>query len=253
MSDKPTKLTNKSRRKVLQKAGVAGGAAAVAAWTKPTLNSVVIPAHAQTTGPQTLGGATSTQPISSVSNSRNQSIAGRALDALIPEAQAGLSGFSGNCGLFTVNGPDDYTHCITLTIDEMTPGSGFSFDLTGPDIYYGYCRYDTSYTYYYGVTNLTGSTTGTLNGLGFTVSIGDFEFVGTVADDFSSASGTVEQVSGPSRSVGNFSQGSSAFCSTGYGAYWSVNLDGSSCNLGAGVSRSSGRDIIISTEGRCLA
>ena len=245
MSDKPTKISNKSRRRVLQKAGVAGGAAAVTAWTKPSLNSVILPAHAQTSppAPMALGGATSNTPLTSISGSGNQSIASRALDALIPEAHAGLSPFSGNCGVFTINGPDDYTHCIALTFDEMAPNSGFSFDLTGPDVYYGYCYYGTNYTYYEGVANFTGSDSGTLTGQDFVVTIGDFEFSGTVADDFESASGIVVQTSGNRKQVGNFSGGSFSSCETGYGAYWSVDLTSSNCSLGAGAANS-GRTIV---------
>lgn len=255
MSDKPDNTdsrtdgisnTNKSRRKVLKKAGVAGGAAAVAAWTKPSLNSVVLPAHAQTTGPLTLGGITSEPPIAANPSFRNQSIAGRALEVLIPQARAGVAPFDENCEAFTINGTDNYSHCITLTFDEAVPNTGFSLTLTGPDVYYNYCyTYYYYYAFYEGVVNFGGSVNGTLVGQDFEVSLGDLDINGTVAEDFQTASGVVIQTAGGFRRLGHDATGTEGFCDNGYGAYWSATLDGASCSPGSGASGADGRTIVV--------
>ena len=240
--------TNKGRRKVLQKVGVASGVAATTAWTKPTLNSVLLPAHAQMSIAMPLNGSSSSSPFASTNSSKNQSIASRALDALVPKAEA-QSGFGGTCGAFTQNGPDDYRHCIELTFDENAPSTGFMLDLTGPDVYYNICKIGKSYTYYEGVANFSGSTNGTLVGQDFTVSVGDCEFKGTVADDFQSASGTLVKNGDFSFSTGSKNNGSVAFCSSGYGAYWAVTAGGE-CSPGAGAAMSGGRTIELD-DGSC--
>jgi len=237
MSDRKT---NKHRRKILQKAGVAGGAAAVTAWTKPSLNAIVSPAHAQMSEEvmvMPLGGQTSTSPDIVLNNSSKQSIASKALNTLVPKAHAGADGpFEFPCPAFTENGADDNTHCIALTFDEAAPDTAFTLDLTGPDVYYGYCFYSGTEVYYAGFVNFSGMASGSLDGQDFTVTIGNVELTGTVDDEFESAAGFIRLSGGLDENIGSFPGGNFARCNTGYGAYWNVALDGSSCNPGSGVS-----------------
>jgi len=83
----------RTRRKLLQSALLGGAAATFYAaperWTRPVIESVSLPAHAQTSpmlgeGPWTGGGAsmTMTAPF------RNRNLAGRIVDTLVPRANA---------------------------------------------------------------------------------------------------------------------------------------------------------------------
>jgi hypothetical protein len=236
--------TNKNRRKVLKTVGVAGSAAAVTAWTKPSLNAIVSPAHAQMSnpGPTVLNGSSSTTPTPIVMNQQPmQSIAKQAMDTLIPEAHAGGGFGVASLVAVTENGGDDNTHCISLTFDEAAPDTDFTFTLTGPTLYVEYCYYSSGTAYYGYSTSFSGMQSGTLNGQEFSIDIGRLGISGTVADDFEAASGviTLESSLPGSSAIGSSRAGNYARISTGYGAYWNVTLTGGDCDPGAGVSSNS--------------
>ena len=232
--------TNKNRRKVLKTVGVAGSAAAVTAWTKPSLNAIVTPAHAQMspTGPTVLNGSSSTSPV--VMNQQPvQSLAKQAIDTLIPEAHAGADGMGfSSLRAVTENGSDDYTHCISLTFDEAAPDADFTLSLTGPTVYVDFCYYYSGVSYYGYSTNLSGMQSGTLNGRDFSISLGILGISGTVNDDFEAANGVISlesQLPGNS-TIGSFRASNNVRLSTGYSAYWNVTLVGAECAPAPGVS-----------------
>ena len=100
---------NKSRREALKKLGIATGVGAVATteWSKPVMNALVVPAHAQTTS-----GSSPSTPLSAISN--------------IDVVTQGSNG-EGRLRIFSTS---DYTGA---TITNFTAGAGTisSFDNTG--------------------------------------------------------------------------------------------------------------------------
>jgi len=233
---------NNSRRRVLKKAGVATSVVAASAWVKPSLNSVILPAHAQTSMVVMMGGATATDPSASINQSRFENIANKALDAVIPQAHAGADpSFNGDiCNAFVQNGADDNTHCVSLELDQAADNAGFTLTLTGPMIYYNLCYGEFAGSVYYeGKRSFAGMTTGNLDGKDLTVSMGDLNFEGTVDDSFTSASGVLFiNTRLASSSIGSSYGGNRSFCSPGYGAYWETSSEGMACVAGSGINSS---------------
>lgn len=249
---------NKSRRRVLKKAGVATSVVAVSAWVKPSLNTVILPAHAQTSMMNLMMSGGTSSDFTSNSKNRFNNIANKALNAIIPEAHAGLN-FNGSiCNAFIENGNDDNTHCVSLELDEAADDAGFTLTLTGPPIYYNFCTnyydyYSGTYTAYYEGTKMFGSSVnGTLNGKNIEVLMGDVQFEGSVTDDFTSASGVLF-INSRAGSVGIGSRNgrNSQFCSPGYGAYWETSSSGAACVIGTGVMPSSYSDAVGVNDSFC--
>lgn len=246
--------TNSTRRKVLKTAGVAGVAAG--AWHKPVINSVVSPAHAQTSvvtaiEPVILGGASSYSSADiRLKQNKFESFASRTRDLLTPPAHAGVepvNGLDGNCAAFDASGTQtDYTHCVTLTFpDGDDPNGQVQVDLVGPDVFYDYsfCYDSQTSTYYFdGQINFSGSGTGTLSNGTFSVPVGSGENAvtinGMVDEAFEMANGTMI-FNGTERLdiVTNFNVNyTTSYCEIGYGAFWSADLTGAgSCTIGSGA------------------
>ena len=161
-------VTNKKRRKVLKTGGVVSGAIAAAHWHKPVLDSVVTPAHAQTTTgmddddnmgddmpmPTTLLGATSGSSSDLAFNNQIETktgIASKVVDSLIPEAHAApvpVSSDPDEIWRGLVNDVENYQHCIELTLPAEEPPTTVDINFTGPDVYYEFDFYDGTYYYY---------------------------------------------------------------------------------------------------------
>jgi hypothetical protein len=248
-----TDKVSEKRRKVLKGAGVAAAAGAV--WHKPVLDSMVVPAHAQTTDAPmqiVLAGSTGTTGIVMNGLKQEKSVLAKMADAVIPPANAAaVDPVQYICNALTDNmySGDDYTHCVSITLPEgENPDGAFTLGLEGPDIYYNRiwgCIDDSTrpyYTVYYqGSVNLGGMSAGTLENRCIDVTIGDVAIKGEITEDFTSASGTIAfnsnyPVTGTG-SCGNISDG--------YGAYWSVDLTGGSCSIGSGVDTS---NYFVSTD-----
>ena len=260
LHDKTNKPTNQKRRKVLKTAGVAGGVIAAAQWHKPALDTILLPAHAQTSvaGPTTLVGSSAGVPSVVNANQDNSvdSIASRVLDGIIPAANAGIASAGGNPisiwrGL--VNDVEDYQHCVNLTLPagETSPTS-VDVSLEGPTIYYDFSSYDSAGGYYFDQSvNFSGMSTATPlveNGGNFEFStiINGIEISGSIDSTLSSASGALilqSRIGDVDFAGGNNDQDAGyggAFRSdgageSGYGAYWASG-EGSSCTVGAGYS-----------------
>lgn len=95
-AQQPTEKDESPRRKLLKTlaAGGVAGAALPATWSKPAIDSVMLPAHAQTTGPIVTGGGGSggTGPGPAPRNS----IGDELMDFFVNPAQAG-DGFKSFC------------------------------------------------------------------------------------------------------------------------------------------------------------
>lgn len=121
-SDRPAA----GRRKLLKSALLGGGAAgawllAPERWTRPVIESVTLPAHAQTSAP-TLGEGpwASGEPIRDVSLPRDRSLAQRLSDFFVRPAAAGRD-IGGSC-------PSSFGICISRTGsgNEIEVRIGFS-------------------------------------------------------------------------------------------------------------------------------
>ena len=233
-----------NRRKVLKTAGVATVAGA-AAWQKPMLQSMVLPAHAQTSMvsmPITLtgsSGSTSNKLALLQKENQSSSIAAKVANVLVPEANAGVQQVAGVCNaLVDVDGtPDDYTHCITLSLPDGENDNGeFNITVDGPEIFYDFICNISATWYYAGSTNFSGNGSGTLRNRQFSISIGELDITGEVSEDFSEASGQL-QFTGMEFEVGTSQApgGAEASCYSGDIAYWAVDLNGGSCSPGIGV------------------
>ena len=269
-------VANKKRRKVLKTAGVAGGAIAASQWHKPVLDSVVTPAHAQTTTgmddddnmgdmgdddmpmPTTLLGATSGLPSHTAFNNQIDSkagIASKVVDSLIPEAHAGnvAPSIGEDPDLIwrgLVNDVEQYQHCIELTLPAEEPPTTVDINFTGPDVYYDYDFYNGTY-YYDNIVNFSGASMGvalTENGgqFEFTTDINGLTISGSIDDTLTSAEGSVLTIGLNNIDVSNDLDEDRA---AGYGgAFRSESLDyegygaywstsvNGSCTIGSGPS-----------------
>ena len=248
-------MTDIKRRKVLKTASVATVAAG--AWHKPVLNSVVTPAHAQTSAVAPLmgAGASSSTPFLNASNTinnSNNSFAEKAIDALISPANAGLGPDVDSCLAFL----DDNTHCVSLMFPDGDNRDGMvNVTVNGPELYYGLqCIY-----FAYSVEGLVYSYAGSLqindsqtvqmaNGV-FEVNLGNVIINGTVNDAFDNANGTM-LYDGPDLSL--------EFDNNGYceqdntvDAYWAAEIGepGGSCTVGGGAAADNGINIVV--NGQC--
>ena len=261
-------VTNKKRRKVLKTAGVAGGAIAVSQWHKPVLDSVITPAHAQTTtgmsdddntgdgadepddtvDPTILIGASSagSDEAGYIDAGQNSNIASKVADMLISSAQATVGDTPESIWSGFVNDVNDYQHCITLTIPGETPPTSVEVSLQGPDIYYDYSFESemSGYTYYYYSDNFSGSDTVALTAVDddfeFAAIINEVEVCGTIDSTLTNASGVLlltnsNGINGFGVDGGEFNFDYSPDALSGYGAYWSIT-DGGSCSAGDGVA-----------------
>ena len=244
-----TQESQKARRKVLKSAGIVGGVAAGAVWHKPAINSVLLPAHAQTSMVSLLGGgSTSMNPFAALpSSNKVEGLAKKLMDQIIPTANALEPPPSINvCLAFTDSKRDDYTHCVSLEIPASTGDpETVNVTLAGPTIYaYSNCYYNDGrdVTYYYTEThNFSGASNGAsltpvTDGFDFSVTINGIEINGMIDASLDLARGTMVNQTGQTLRTG-FSGINADFCSTGYGAFWEADLAGaSSCSAGAGVS-----------------
>ena len=186
------------KREILKKAGIAGGVAATGVWTKPVVNSMVLPAHAATS-PAAAGGAlvmagASGQPLvfRDMKPEDRKGLFARIADGVIPAANAQIACLNPSTSSRYAN-DEDHTICVGLEFPEGKKADGpVNVTVTGSDIFY------TFYSSYYGASysnfshNLSGSASTTLAGLGFSVTIGNLDICGSVTDeDFSGASGYI--------------------------------------------------------------
>lgn len=242
-------LAQKSRRKVLKTAGVAGVAGATAAWHKPVIDAVLTPAHAQTSQvnqvtPISGAGSSTPNPIVSNGNNSFNNIVQRVADGVVPQAHAGAASGGGqflDTCIALYDYEDDYSHCVSLNFPDGDDRNGtVEVSLTGPDVYYGYqCYYYTGgdFIYYYdGVVNFSNSGQAMMNDGEFSVSLGDVEIFGQVNDEFTNADGTMVYQGSEIVVGGSFNTYS---CTGGAdGAYWGAVLGepGGVCAIGAGVN-----------------
>ena len=253
--------TNEKRRKVLKTAGVATVAAG--AWHKPVLNSVITPAHAQTSEPVVMisgAGASSDIPVATFNKSNNNNLVDNAIEALVPSAHAGVTrdAPSGSlreiCEAFTENN----THCVELMFPNGDDRNGeVMVSVTGPTIYYGYqCRYydgvsSTNYYSYQGSFQINSSDTTTMTDGNFEVVLDGVTVLGDIDETFGNASGTMIYT-GPTRSDSQFrffSDSLGSYCDSydgPSGAYWSAELGdpGGVCVIGSGPSG----NIVVNTD-----
>jgi hypothetical protein len=107
---------DKGRRKALKALAAGGGAAVLSKWSKPVIESVVLPAHAQATGPFTgnFAGALVARVLS-----RNW------LDTLVPQAVAGnpTCGADGGAPI-CIQVVNDAVSVQVLTGDGLRSGGG---------------------------------------------------------------------------------------------------------------------------------
>lgn len=250
-----------ARRKVLKVVG-STSLAAGALWKKPVLNTVVVPAHAQTSPeppepplpPVTLGGATSlNSPFASVDSGNSQGIAGAISEALIPSAHAQTFDRTLDvvCDAFTTEPAyaqpdDDYGHCITLNIPRTADGpTSVDVTLTGPEVYdqrsgssYDYSTSIRTYYYNY-ATNFSGTSSGApltpvAGGFEFSVNINGLQINGIISEDLQLARGTLTNEIGRDILVRN----PYYYCypASNHGAYWTADDSNLSCTYGAGVA-----------------
>jgi len=256
--------TNEKRRKVLKTAGVATVAAG--AWQKPVLNSVITPAHAQTSMPAPTvvvgaGASSSTPPIVMLNRKSNNTIADRALDAVIPPAHAGVEvgGVVNECSALITNDEDDNTHCVSLSFPNGEDRAGeVTVSVNGPVIYYRpQCRYydSASSQYYYsygGSFQINDSVTVMMDDGDFEVTLDGVTVFGSVDNEFENASGTLIYT-GPSENIGGLADGYTAsyYCQGfdgEYGAYWAAELGtGSTCVVGMGAE-GNGNNIVVNED-----
>jgi len=247
--------TNEKRRKVLKTAGVATVAAG--AWHKPILNSVITPAHAQTSVMIVgAGGSSSTPPVVML-NKKSNDIADSVLDAFIPNAHAGIApdDVRSECAALTDFG-DDNTHCVSLSFPSGNDRSGeVTVSVNGPVIYYSpNCRYYDSGAYYYsyrGSFQINDTATATLDDGAFEVVLDNVTVFGSVDDSFENATGTLIY-QGPNADIGAESSTNSgtSYCTNfdSYGAYWAAELgSGSTCEIGMGAA-GNGDNIVINED-----
>ena len=97
-------------KNILAGSGVVAGAAATSQWSKPIIDAVMLPAHAQTSGPVTLVGNVSVSPTTM---NNKQPSATDVLDFFIGTANAGNA----------PSAPDLAGSCMTMMVDST------SFDL----------------------------------------------------------------------------------------------------------------------------
>jgi len=112
------KKTTDSRRRLL-KTVAAGGGAIIAGktlpenWSKPAIEAMVLPAHAQTSG--TFSGSSSTTIAGLGSDSRFA----RAMNALLPEAQAGIPTYRIDWCVIPIN--DTQAEVTFLVYPDVVP------------------------------------------------------------------------------------------------------------------------------------
>ncbi|MEM7194358.1 MAG: hypothetical protein AAF402_05355 [Pseudomonadota bacterium] len=210
----------KGRRAALAKAGVTGGAIAGGVWAKPMINSTVLPAHAATTDSGGDGGSGTTSTttpaapaaismngptdlisaLGSTSSHRDsQSIAARAIDAVVPRADAFNGAVPGSDARFgTSTGAAGL--CVTLQFPQgNTPSGPVNVSVQGPRHYAQTYSYDSSLGQYvytnsfdYQITGNGSTTLGGPEGLDFSVNLGQVTVEGCVtSSDFSGAEGVV--------------------------------------------------------------
>ena len=249
-------VTNKKRRKVLKTGGVLSGAIAAAHWHKPVLDSVVTPAHAQTTTgmsdddntgdmgdddmpmPTTLLGATSGLASHTAFNNQIESksnIASKLVDSLIPEAHAApvpVNSDPEDIWRGLVNDVEQYQHCIELTLPAEEPPTTVDVTLTGPDVYYGIDGYaGAPATYYYFYSN---NFSGAAMGAPLTDNAGEFEFSveingltisGSIDSTLSNAEGSAI-ITTPLIVNGNVAVSGNSFDEAGYGGAFESKASG---------------------------
>jgi len=103
----------KAVRNILAGSGLALGAASTDSWVAPVVNSVVAPAHAQTSAPIVLAGNASLTPAAP------RGVANSVLDFLVPAAHAGAApvgmNFGGACIIITFSSPTAFSLSVQLT------------------------------------------------------------------------------------------------------------------------------------------
>jgi hypothetical protein len=235
--------TDSRRRGAIKAAGIAGGVAATGVWVKPVVESVVLPAHGQTTGedpddgPQVsaLRGPTSGSDdivMHRGGDTGERSIAETLLEAAVPAAVAGANLPSVNVRDF-FNLPE-LRNCVTLEFPVGNIPSGpINVTISGPPVYSA--AYNFGGSYYYPVLSyqFQGSQGGNLggpDGLDFDLNFGDFSVAGCITDnDFTGAVGYVYWNSGctPSVAVTQY------YMCSDEGASFTASIGGS-CTPGSG-------------------
>lgn len=257
ISVKSLSVKSKGRRAALAKAGFAGTAVAGGLWTKPIVNSLVLPAHAQTTvnGPVAIsmtGPSSNQDPV--VSNHKQKgeaSLLARALDTVVSPAVAAaerpmVHGHTISLGARFANN-STFLLCVSLDFPEGNMPSGpVNVTVNGPEIYFY------NYGGYSGIPGplgprldyqLSGSTSTNLEGpegRDFDVTFDvpslnsdGLRVVGCVTDaDFSSANGYMHVTNSVGRNSDN------TFEQAGYGGAFSV-ASGAPCTVGSGNGPSS--------------
>lgn len=135
-SNKKTDQLNKSQirneerrnavRNILAGSGVVAGAAAAPAWVKPAIEAIVLPAHAQTSGPlvfpKVLVGNALAQPIAQLNPVQQKN---SVLDMFIDPAYAGGEYSYGKVDLegacLEMDIPDDESFLLTITFADQEP------------------------------------------------------------------------------------------------------------------------------------
>ena len=226
------------RRKLLKTSGVVGGAAAVGAWSKPMLDSVMTPAHAEMSVPVVLDGSSSSSstPITGNDNSLLNSIAEKFSNALVSDAHAGVTpSLNEISDFFYDSDSGNFSHCISVSLPSgEDPEGNIDIQLNSPDIWYqsdGSCYYS-GYYYFDSLVNFSGSASGSLANRDFSIPVGDIRIVGTVSSDYSQAAGVL-YYTGSGQNAGRFNT-----IYSGYGAYWEADLSGGTCTAGEGFTES---------------
>ncbi len=213
------------RRRALKSAMTAAGIAGVATWSKPVVESIVLPAHAETspsepvsmsgslTDTNTLGRAPSTGGTGNLANAVLGSVVGTAHAAV------------GTPPDTSTNALVAFDHCISLEFPNgVAPGNTVNVSISGPDFDGQDIGGDAD-------VNANGSGIGTLDGdLNFTASITssnpNLTVEGCVDDDFGGAFGIVS-ADGDSTPSGTTSYYVGPGTAAGDGAFWEVSTGGS--------------------------
>ena len=125
MSDNKTKLSSEDRRKavrnILAGTGVVAGVASSPTWVKPAIDAIVLPAHAQTSGPlvfpKVLVGGITAGPIVLDPTGRPKSI----LDMFVEPAYADIIEPNLENACLSMDIPDDQSFALTLTFANDEP------------------------------------------------------------------------------------------------------------------------------------
>ncbi len=231
-------LRDAKKREILKKAGIAGGVAATGAWTKPVVNSMVLPSHAATSPGAAAGGALSmagpsgsTIVLRDLKPEEREGLLARIANSVVPEAnaQGALACVTpSSSARYALN--SDHQICVGLEFPEGKKVDGpVNITISAPDVSYSFYEYNSGETVQNFSHNLSGSMSTTLNGLGFTVSIGNLDICGAVTDaDFSGASGFITTNTQTGESAYNFVGEES-----GYGASFDA-VPGLPCSPGPG-------------------